>query len=414
MPPSPVKHTEITGSYADGRLAAVKRVESSKAFEKSPRIRELFTFVATRSMEGAAESLTEYEIGRAVFQRNDAYIPTEDSIVRSSVRQLRRKLAEYYDTEGRDDAWVIEIPKGSYVATFTSRETLTVAATKPFPWRFGLGLALAASLVLNAFLLLRAPTAARSTAPNLTGSLVMASPEPTQFVTDDYAFVLLARLSHRQVPLDDYINQAYKERPPDFNDPRLTSLWDLLSTRYLVSMGAAGSVDRVVRAVPDTQKLIVRHARNLAGRDFQQGNVILYGAMPNNPWSQLFEERLNFKLVRRAEVALFSNTSPRPGEQAEYATYQSSHINSGQGYARLAYLPAQSGHGFVLLLSGLNMVTSEAAAEYATNPKYLPEMVKLLGAPDAAHLPHFEILLRTSAFDSTPKDMSPVAFRRLD
>ncbi len=325
MPPSPVKHAEITGSYADGRLAAVKRIESSKAFEKSPRIRELFTFVATHSLEGAHESLTEYEIGRAVFQRNDAYIPTEDSIVRSSVRQLRRKLAEYYETEGRTDPWLIEIPKGSYVASFTAREAVASPVSSPsakvFPWRWLLGGALAASLALNAFLLLRAPAAARSNAPNLTGSLVMASPEPTQLVTDDYAFVLLARLAHRPVPLDDYINQTYKERPTDFKDPRLTSLWDLLSTRYLVSMGAAGSVDRVLRAVPDPQKVVVRHARNLAGRDFQQGNVILYGATPNNPWSQLFEERLNFKLVRRAEVTAFANTAPRPGEQPEYATH---------------------------------------------------------------------------------------------
>ena len=88
-------------------------------------------------------------------------------------------------------------------------------------------------------------------------------------------------------------------------------------------------------------------------------------------------------------------------------------INSGPGYARLAYLPGASGNSFVLLLTGLNMVTAEAAAEYATNPKYMPEVLRLLGG-NLKQLPHFELLLRTSAFDSTPKDVVAVALRNLD
>jgi hypothetical protein len=39
--------------------------------------------------------------------------------VRVQAVKLRSKLTEYYSAEGRDDAVVISIPKGSYVAIFT-------------------------------------------------------------------------------------------------------------------------------------------------------------------------------------------------------------------------------------------------------------------------------------------------------
>ena len=73
------------------------------------------------------------------------------------MRQLRRKLTEYYETEGRGDAWLIEIPKGSYLATFSEREVAApLAVVSPgIAWTRALWAALAASVCLNAVLLFR-------------------------------------------------------------------------------------------------------------------------------------------------------------------------------------------------------------------------------------------------------------------
>jgi hypothetical protein len=38
----------------------------------------------------------------------------EDSSVRVHARQLRLKLHEYFDGEGREEPMIVEIPKGAY------------------------------------------------------------------------------------------------------------------------------------------------------------------------------------------------------------------------------------------------------------------------------------------------------------
>jgi hypothetical protein len=381
-----------------------------------------------------------------VFQRPDNYIPTDDSIVRSSARQLRMKLREYFDGEGKHERWMIEIPKGAYSVQFREQEATTTPAMPavepasmpadtavPRPSQRILSAAvggswirlgpagliagralLLMSLALNLWLWRRTTETGPAVTPvrqTLLGSLVMNSPRGTQFIMDDYAFVLLSNAASHRMSLEDYANRAYLAK--DFiptSDPAFLKLWNLLSTRYLVSFGAAAAAEDALRALPQPQKLVIRHARNLAPREFKQGNFILFGSPPNNPWAELFEDKLNF----RRSASGFTNRNPLPGEKATYSPDKSLAINSGIGYARLAYLPNPPGEGFVLLLAGINMVTSEAAAEFAADPARVPELLKITGATSMNRLPHFEVLLQTSAVDTTPKDVRVIAYRRVD
>jgi hypothetical protein len=211
--------------------------------------------------------------------------------------------------------------------------------------------------------------------------------------------------------LEDYASRSYLGRDRAASgDNALQGLWQLLSTRYLVSLGAAAAAEDALRTVPQPQKLIIRHARNMALREFKRGNFILCGSPPNNPWVELFEDKLNFQKT----AAGFLNRHPRAGETEIYRPQNSLDINSGRGYARLAYLRNPFGDGFVLLLTGVNMVTSEAAAEFASDPARVTELLKVSGAARLDKLSHFEVLLQTSALDTTPKDVRVVAYRPLD
>ncbi|MDE3164359.1 MAG: hypothetical protein KGN36_01020, partial [Acidobacteriota bacterium] len=244
----------------------------------------------------------------------------------------------------------------------------------------------------------------------LLGSLVMGSARPTQFVMDDYAYVLMSDGAERASTLDEYANREYlKTEVAPTRDPAFLRLWDLLSTRYLVSYGAAAALQDALRAVPQQDRIIVRHARTMAAREFKEGNFVLFGSPPNNPWAMLFEEKLNFQKTDAGMV----NRHPQPGEKPLYSPTRSFAANSGVAYARLAYLPNPQ-NGFVILLTGLNMVTSEAAAEFATDPKRIPEILRLTGAKTLASVPHFEMLLEISAVDTTPKDIRLIAYRKVD
>lgn len=80
-------------------------------------MQRFLTFVVETCLSGKnrPEELKETLIGVAVFDRDAAYDPKTDPVVRVEARRLRSKLQEYYERSGKDDSILIELPKGSYV-----------------------------------------------------------------------------------------------------------------------------------------------------------------------------------------------------------------------------------------------------------------------------------------------------------
>jgi len=99
----------------------VSRIVASRAFKKSIRLRQLLEIIVDATIRGEAASLKEWVIGTDVYSRGKDFDPRLDPIVRTEIRRLRRKLREYFETEGRGDAFVIVIPKGAYIPCFRER-----------------------------------------------------------------------------------------------------------------------------------------------------------------------------------------------------------------------------------------------------------------------------------------------------
>src|SRR6201993_630040 len=103
---------------SDQRWQLVQRIVSSAPFQRSNRLRDLLQFITEQTIHGKAHELTEQHIGNALFHKPSDYSPLEDSSVRVHVRQLRLKLHEYFNEEGRNETLILEIPKGSYAPLF--------------------------------------------------------------------------------------------------------------------------------------------------------------------------------------------------------------------------------------------------------------------------------------------------------
>ena len=86
----------------------VERVARSRSFGRAPRLRELLLYITHEALEGRPEELSELRIGVRVFGRPESYNPADDNIVRVSARQLRSKLKEYFESEGRDESLVLD------------------------------------------------------------------------------------------------------------------------------------------------------------------------------------------------------------------------------------------------------------------------------------------------------------------
>jgi TolB-like protein len=96
----------------------VVRILESSMFVQSERLGQFLRFTVETTLQGKAETLKEYVVGTQVYGRKPSYNPTEDSIVRSEARRLRRKLQEFYETIGKDDLVLIHYRPGSYVPVF--------------------------------------------------------------------------------------------------------------------------------------------------------------------------------------------------------------------------------------------------------------------------------------------------------
>src|SRR6266550_4621138 len=115
LAPSPKATVDI---LADERWQLVQRIVSSPPFQKSTRLRELLKHVTERTIHGHAHELTEQQIGSTLFHKPLGYSSLEDSSVRVHARQLRLKLHEYFDEEGRNEPLILSVPKGSYTPIF--------------------------------------------------------------------------------------------------------------------------------------------------------------------------------------------------------------------------------------------------------------------------------------------------------
>ena len=98
--------------------AALDRVLSSSALQRSPRLRRFLDHIVRHSLADSADPLKEYTLGVEVFERGIRFDPRDNAIVRVEALRLREKLLEYYGSEGASDPVVIELPRGAYRPIF--------------------------------------------------------------------------------------------------------------------------------------------------------------------------------------------------------------------------------------------------------------------------------------------------------
>ena len=108
--------------------SALARMLDSDTFATTPVLRRFLRFVVEQTLHGNRDELKEYAVGVAVFDRGAGFDPQIDTIVRVQARRLRARLAEYYAGSGRGDEVRIDLPKGSYVASFRRQQARDAVA----------------------------------------------------------------------------------------------------------------------------------------------------------------------------------------------------------------------------------------------------------------------------------------------
>ena len=114
----------IRPSPNDPRWQLARRIAASKSFEKSSFLISFLLYVCEQELCGKGHELNEHQIGVKALGRPATYNPGDDNIVRNYARLLRKRLEEYFKTEGKDEILRVDIPRGHYVPVFYSTESV--------------------------------------------------------------------------------------------------------------------------------------------------------------------------------------------------------------------------------------------------------------------------------------------------
>lgn len=125
--------------------AALERILASRCFQQAERASDFLRFVVEQTLAGGGQRLKGYTIGVEVFGRPVDFDAQSDALVRVEAGRLRRRLVEYYASEGIADPVRITLPRGTYATehqyTSEAEQAAPVPASsavplqRPPPWR---------------------------------------------------------------------------------------------------------------------------------------------------------------------------------------------------------------------------------------------------------------------------------------
>lgn len=403
----------------DDRWALVLRASSSRQFSKAPQLRDIFVYLCQRAIADPAAVIKEHEIGCNVLGRKPDFNPNEDNIVRVQISHLRKKLEEYFASDGKDEPVQITIPKGSYLPRFAPKpQEPQLPAAKSRTVALPVLAAVACVLALACVYLLLRPLSPPGPGHRTAGqdpfwSRIFGGAQPAAIVVSDTCMVTLQDVLDDDVTVADYAGGRYQENAlNNITDAKLKSALELVASRQYTSLADLNLSSKLIDLSRQfgANQASIRYARHLNVRDFKAGNFIFLGSRRGIPWERLFEPQLNFAMEQDKQTRrfFFRNKAPRPGEQPKYVPIEKSGVL--ETYSDIALLPNLGNNGAVLILSGLTMADTEAAGELLSRKDIFSELSRILGS-EVVRDRYFEILLKTRAVAGAAESSHVVTFR---
>jgi hypothetical protein len=103
----------------------------SKVFVRAPLLSRMLAYVCEQHFLGQDTSVKEYSIGTQALGRGPEFDPDGDSIVRVMASRLRKRLVEYYATEGAGHRIKIFLPESGYIPIFVTEPATNAAPPQP-------------------------------------------------------------------------------------------------------------------------------------------------------------------------------------------------------------------------------------------------------------------------------------------
>lgn len=403
----------------------VDRILESRWLRESSQLSGLLRHIVQETLDGHQDGLKEYNLGLQVFHRTPDYDPRDDAIVRVQASLLRKRLAAYYEHEGRDSTLRIELPRGGYVPVFHEVESepsppvplLPAPAPSPRPatrWRpFLAGAAAGAFLVLAGFLLAGARHDHRpNPSPALWGAFLQPGSDTIVsfgvplfyagggiFLRDTRVNVTDDESKGRVAEIERVLGEPVRPQ-----DDVYTGIGDLVGTHEIVRWLEAQGV-----------KATLANSHYLGHSDVAGKNLVVVSSIRFQTLLREMNLPNHFQFDGSSSGG-FVIDSPLPGEQRHYRATSGTGVDTS--YAVLSLWPGRLPGHRILYLTGITTWATQGSAHYVVDEAKIADLQTRLDAdpptgPRGARGPFFQVLLRIEGKNNQARTATYVTHRYL-
>lgn len=346
----------------DEHRQELERVLRSAQFRRAPKLQKFLGLTCEYYFQDRAESINEYLLAVEVFGKGPGFEPSEDSLVRVQAREVRRRLREYYQNEGKTSQLVLDMPVGGYVPVFLAQSLpAVIPPPPPAPEKRSLParaswLMLAATVVVCVAMLFAADHERRLLL--LEGTASASSGKQAEGM-NHHLDGIWKRFLGSSVPTmlvvgsPDLEGCVQKKRGTPGCADEYTGMGEAVAVHLISNLYKAAR-----------QTLIVRQSRFVRADEASRHNLVLLGGKFTNEWTKQLGDDLSL------------NTPPDlPDAGTQYTTVfdsRSGQIARDRGIIAVRKHP-ESGH-WVMILYGRHSYGTRAAAEAATDGTFLSQV----------------------------------------
>jgi hypothetical protein len=380
--------------------AQLEKLLRDPHFRTSKRYPTMLRYVVEQTLEGNEDAVKERTLGVEVFHRTPDYDTSLDSVVRLSAGEVRKRIAQYYQSPEHQKELRIELNPGSYVPVFympdqdsydvAQNSTAAPANSEPgsHAWKHGatywLVGALAAGILLTAGVIYwkHSQVRSRQSAFEAVWSPLLVSNRNILVCLGESDFSLPNGITFDQNrPDNDSVIEAFADKRdfvpfPDVQTfSRLTSFLD--ARRHAFS---------------------VQSSRTTTYSQLRENPVLLIGAF-NNRWTLNRTAALRFRFagLEGTDTAIWI-------EDAQHQDSREWQINStdprskvGKDYALVARFTDNATGQVVMIAAGLAGSGTKAAGEFLTDENGLEQLA--VDAPPGWKNKNFEAVVSSQVVD---------------
>lgn len=404
--------------------AELDRILKSKWLRESSQLSTLLSYVVEETLAGREAGLKEYALGLEVFHRPKDYDPRNDAIVRVQASLLRKRLASYYENEGKSSSVRIEIPRGGYIADFRVLEPEAPPVIQPTkeveivterpPWRmFVAGLVAGVLVAVLAMMWWLRPPQVESKA--LWGALVdtnlpvVASFGVPLFYTGNsglyFRDVQVNALSDEKVGRIQWLSEKLGISLHPQADV-YTGLGDAIGTHQVARWLEKRGVE-----------VTVANSNYIGPSDIDGKNLVVIASARFQTMLQSMTLENRYHFDREGVRGGYTLDHPLDGELAAYLPTGTAQ-GVGTDYAVLSVWPGRKPGTRILHFSGTSTWSTQGAAQFSIDRDSLIDLERRLSAdpdqgPRGRKGPYMQVLVQVEGKNNRVRGAKYVSHRYL-